>query len=190
MKAGLKNLLRVAVRSAVLLSAFLFIWLAVGVSKGEAAKDDYVAMTPSQLKNNITSSHPSAYYILASKLFAAGDRDEAIVWFYAGQLRYRFHLAAHPDLPADGDPAFFASLSEVVGRPINEYAAGNVEDWSEAMQQALDWDEHHENGFSSKTVYAAQWQQQRAGLIKLRNRVVGQSDEIRSQRLKNGLQNR
>ncbi|MHC1551297.1 hypothetical protein [Phyllobacterium sp. K27] len=189
MTARLKTLLRVTAASVALLSLFLFALSVIGVSEGKA-EDDYVAMTPTQLKSSIASSHPSAYYILASKLFAAGQRDEAVVWFYAGQLRYRFHLTAHPGLSADGDPALFASLSEVVGRPINEYAAGNVEDWSNAMQQALNWDEQHENGFTSKTVYAEQWQQQRAGLVKLRNRVRGQADEIRDQRLKNGLQNR
>ncbi|UXN58143.1 hypothetical protein [Phyllobacterium zundukense] len=181
--------MRVTAASAALLSTFLFILSAVGASEVRA-EGDYVAMTPTQLKSNISSSHPSAYYILASKLLAAGKRDEAVVWFYAGQLRYRFHLAAHPGLPADGDPALFASLSEVVGRPINEYAAGNVEGWSEAMQQALDWDEQHENRFTSKTVYAEQWRQQRAGLVKLRNRVRGEADEIRGQRQKNGLENR
>ena len=189
MIARLKNLLRVIATSAVLSSTLLVALAAVGVSEGRA-EDVYVTMTPAQLKSNIASNHPSAYYILASKLFAAGQRDEAVVWFYAGQLRYRFHLTAHPGLPADGDPALFASLSEMVGRPINEYAAGNVEGWSEAMQRALDWDERHENGFTSKSVYAQQWRQQRAGLIKLRNRVRGQADEIRNQRLKNGLKNR
>lgn len=189
MIAVLKNLLRVTATSAMLFSTLLFALMAVGVIKGRA-EDNYVAMTSTQLKSNIASSHPSAYYILASKLFAAGERDEAVVWFYAGQLRYRFHLTAHPGLPADGDPALFASLSEVVGRPINEYAAGNVEGWSEAMQQALEWDEQQDNGFTSKSVYAAQWRQQRAGLIKLRNRVRDQADKIRDQRLKNGLENR
>jgi hypothetical protein len=189
MIARLKGMLRSTATAGVLLCTFLFVSAAVGVSEGRA-EDDYMAMTPAQLKSNIESSHPAAYYILASKLFAAGERDEAVFWFYAGQLRYRFHLTAHPDLPADGDPALFASLSEVAGRPINEYAAGNVDGWADAMQRALDWDEQHENGFTSKSVYAEQWQRQRAGLAQLRDHVGDRAAEIRDQRLKNGLENR
>ncbi|MCO4317727.1 hypothetical protein M8997_011080 [Phyllobacterium sp. 21LDTY02-6] len=172
-------------------------WLLLGAillvpagTRESRSQDDFAAMTPAELKSNIEASHPAAYYVLASKLFSGGTRDEAVVWFYAGQLRYRFHLAAHPDLPADGDRALLASLSEVVGRPINEYAAGNVEEWASAMQGALDWDEQHDNGFTSKSAYAEQWLQQRAGLAKLRANVRAQAAEIRQQRLENGLENR
>jgi hypothetical protein len=58
---------------------------------------------------------------------AAGKRDEAVFWFYAGQLRYRVYLLVNKDkLEPSGDPAVFASLSEEIGRPLNEYAFGDI----------------------------------------------------------------
>jgi hypothetical protein len=77
--------------------------------------------TPAELKAGIEGKHPAAYYTLAAKLFRYdATKTEAVFWFYVGQIRYRYYLAANPTLPPDGDPALFASFSEVIGRPINE----------------------------------------------------------------------
>src|SRR6266542_644366 len=138
--------------------------------------EDFNRMTPAQLKAGIEKRHPAAYYILASKLFEAGSRDEAVFWFYAGQLRYRFHLAANPNLPPDGDPALFASLSEVVGRPINEYAMGEIDALTATIDKVLDWDQRTDNGFTSKTRHAAQWKDISDGLGKLRDMVRTRAD--------------
>ena len=80
-----------------------------------------------QIRNGIENKHPSYFYILAGKLFAAGKKDDAVFWFYAGQLRYRVYLVVNKDkLEPSGDPALFASLSEEIGRPLNEYAFGDI----------------------------------------------------------------
>ena len=63
---------------------------------------------------------PAEQDLLASRLLAANRKDEAVFWFYAGQLRYRIRLACHPELQPDTEPALFASLQEEVGRPIND----------------------------------------------------------------------
>ena len=44
----------------------------------------------------------------------------------------------------------FSALTEQVGRPVNEYIAGNVDEWLAAMQWALDWDAANDNGVTSK----------------------------------------
>lgn len=41
-----------------------------------------------ELKQNIESKHPIAYYFVAVKLFEH-DKEEAVFWYYLGQLRYR-----------------------------------------------------------------------------------------------------
>jgi hypothetical protein len=151
---------------------------------------DYNKLTPDELKASIEKQHPAAYYILAGKLFAAGAKDEAVFWFYAGQLRYRFHLAAHPDLPRGGDDALFASLSEVVGRPMNEYAFGDMPRLIATIDKVLAWDERTANGFTSKTQYATALTDIRDGLTKLRAHIVENGDQIRAERKKNGLENR
>ena len=73
-------------------------------------------------------------------MFREGKKDEAVFWFYVGQLRYRFHLKANPNMDPSGDPALFSSLSATVGKTINEYAGGNVKDWVKAIDRALKWD--------------------------------------------------
>lgn len=164
-----------------------------GVALGQAQPSGpgaFEAMTPEQLKAGIARQHPAAYYILAGKLFKAGEKDEAVFWFYAGQLRYRFHLGANPDLPRSGDPALFASLSEVVGRPLNEYAFGDLTQLSATIDKVLAWDERTDNAFTSKTTNAAAWTATRDGLSEMRRQVMASADQIRAQRTKNGLENR
>ena len=138
----------------------------------------------------IENKHPAAYYKAAAQLFQDGDRDEAVFWFYAGQLRYRVHLTCHPDLKPDGDPALFASLSESVGRPINEYAFGDPPALAATIGKVLDWDAATVNGFTSKADCAEAIETTRTGLAGLRDEVLARQDEIRREREKNGLPNR
>ena len=152
--------------------------------------DDFNRQTPQQLKASIEKQHPAAYYILASKLFESGEKDDAVFWFYAGQLRYRFHLTANPDLPPSGDAALFASLSEVVGRPINEYAFGDLAQLTATIDKVLAWDERSANGYTSKTTHAAALKGIRDGLGQMRTGIVENGDKIRAQRKQNGLENR
>jgi len=152
--------------------------------------DDPTKKTPEQLKKGIENQHPSTYYILAQKLFESGKKDEAVFWFYAGQLRYRFHLLANPDLEPSGDPALFASLSEVIGRPINEYAFGDLKALDATLEKVLTWDEATANGFTSTKAHRAEWTKTREGLKGLRKQVMDNGDSIRAQRKANGLPNR
>ena len=144
--------------------------------------------TPAQLKAKIEAKHPAAYYTLAAKLFKdTATKEEAVFWFYVGQLRYRYYLKATPNLPPDGDPALFASFSEVIGRPINEYAGGVPDVWIAQINKALAWDDAHENGFTPKTKAPEDYRQIRAGLVSLRDQLVAMKDKLPEMRRKNGL---
>jgi hypothetical protein len=92
----------------------------------QSPADPLLKMSPEQIKKGIENQHPIAYYVLAQKLFEGGQKDDAVFWFYAGQLRYRFHVSANPGLDPSGDPALLASMNESLGRPINEYAFGDL----------------------------------------------------------------
>ncbi len=142
-----------------------------------------------ELTANIADLHPAYYYALASRLFEDGQRDESVVWFYAGQLRYRARLTCHPEFEASGEPALFGSLQMVIGTMINEYAGADPEKWAGAMQRALDWDAEHENGFEPKSACGLAIEQSRAGLTGLREQMLGSVDEIRATREANGLPN-
>ncbi len=159
-------------------------------AQGAGPAGDATKKTPEQLKKGIENQHPSTYYILAQKLFESGKKDEAVFWFYAGQLRYRFHLLANPKLETSGDPALFASFSEVIGRPINEYAFGDLKALETTIDKVLTWDEETRNGFTSTKAHHAEWVKTRDGLNELRNYVIQNGDSIRAQRKANGLPNR
>lgn len=144
--------------------------------------DALVAIIPAQ--------HPAAYYVLATRLMAANRQDDAVFWFYVGQLRYRIRLACHPDLAPDGEPALFASFQQTVGAPINEYAGGDPDQWAAAMTRALEWDERTPNGFEPKAACAAHIAEQRSGMGQLIDHVRSNKEQIRAERASRGLTNR
>lgn len=146
-------------------------------------------MSAEEIRDHIENKHPAAYYILAQKLFNDEQRQEAVFWFYAGQLRYRVYLTCHPDLPADGDPALFGSLTEQIGRPLNVYAFGDVEALTTTIDRVLDWDQQTPNGYTPKTQCVDAVKLQRAGLDDLRRMVNSRADDIRETRRENGLPN-
>lgn len=152
--------------------------------------DDIQKLPQPKIEAALPSEHPSAYYGYAARLFREGKKDEAVFWFYVGQLRYRFHLKANPALEPSGDPALFASLGATVGQTINEYAGGDVKEWVKAIDRALKWDEENANDFTSKKKFSGFYEENRAGLKRMRDQVGSQEDAIREQRNKAGLPNR
>jgi hypothetical protein len=157
----------------------------------QASADDLSSLSIDQLKNGIENQHPSAFYILAQKLFTAGQKDDAVFWFYAGQLRYRVYLLVNNGkLDPSGDPALFASLSEEVGRSINEYAFGDIPQLAKTIDAVIAWDQSHANAQTPRDKYKSQYDQIVAGLTQMRDQVIKQADSIRKTRTANGLQNR
>jgi hypothetical protein len=130
--------------------------------------------------------HPSVYFERATKAWAAGDREVAVFWFYLAQLRYRARLAAHPELEASSEPALFAALMESVGRPINEYAFGNVAELSATIDRVLRWDDGQPDDAIPKAIR----ERVRDGLAGLRDTMRREAETIRAERRKNGLENR
>lgn len=158
---------------------------AVGISTDDAARLPEAEVLP-----RLPASHPAALYTYAARLFRDGRRDEAVKWFYIGQLRLRFHLTANPTMPLSGERALMASLNQVVGQPINEWAGGSPRDWAAAIHQALAWDAENENATTSRTQHSAAWQATREGLEDLRRSILDREDEIRAGRRQRGLENR
>jgi hypothetical protein len=152
-----------------------------------AAAQDFNAMSSAELLETVENTHPAAYFALAAKLYNEGRREEAAEWLYIGQIRYRFHLTANPDLPRSGDPALFDSLMNNVGRPINEYIGGDFDEWLTTIDDALAWDEAHPNGFTDKTANAEALTIVRTGLTSLRENLAERRSEIESYRRLNGL---
>lgn len=120
-----------------------------------------------KVENALPDSHPMAYYVYASRLFSEGDRGDALFWYYVGELRYRFYLAANPNLPSDAAPALFASLHESVGSVVTDHGKALGTSAAAELQRALDWDASHHNGVTSKSLHAKDWLRIRADFSKI-----------------------
>ncbi|NIX77813.1 hypothetical protein [Microvirga terricola] len=138
----------------------------------------------------LETKHPAEYYLRAKSLFESGQKDDAVFLLYLGQLRYRLYLTANPNLPKDRDPAVFSALSETVGRPINEYAFGDIPALARTIQAVLALDEARPDEFTSQTATPKQRREIREGLAEMRSTLLAQADAISAQRAKNGLPNR
>ena len=161
------------------------------LSLPKASAFDPATLSIEQLKNGIENQHPAYFYYLAKKLFAAGQKDDAVFWFYAGQLRYRVYLAVNKDkLDPSGDPAVFSALSEEIGRPINEYAFGDIPQLAKTIDAVVAWDQSHNNALTPREKHKSQYDEIVSGLTQMRDQLVQQADSIRKTRTTNGLPNR
>jgi hypothetical protein len=138
----------------------------------------------------LAGQHPAEYYMRASSVFGAGRKDDAVFIFYLGQLRYRAHLSARRDLKPDGDPALFGSLSEVVGRPLNEYAFGDLPALVAIIDAVIAYDTANPDRFTPPAQFPDVYVGVRDGLVKMKAQVLKDADQIRETRRQNGLENR
>jgi hypothetical protein len=104
-------------------------------------------------------------------------------------LRWRFMITAENDA-ASNENVLFSALSEQVGRPVNEYIAGDVDEWLAAMNWALEWDAANDNNITSKTEHADALESVRSGLESLIANVEDNRETIPKEREANGLENR
>ncbi|MGG2142545.1 hypothetical protein [Symbiopectobacterium sp. RP] len=90
-------------------------------------KNDYIQCPDMWQKNtaNCYQNNVAWLYLYAKQLLETGHKDEAVTWFYVGQLRWCYHLLAHPELPPDGEPAAMDALNATLGQAINEWAGGS-----------------------------------------------------------------
>jgi hypothetical protein len=155
-----------------------------------AGSQDLSQMSVAQLEAAAPRLHPAGLYVLAAKLLGEGRGQDAANWMYAGQLRYRFLLGATEAEGSSDAAILFSALSEQVGRPVNEYIAGDVDEWMAAISWALDWDAANDNSLTSKTEHAAVLTQIRDGLAEFGASLDGRREEIEKTRTENGLPNR
>ena len=163
--------------------------LAILALLGSALDAQTKVRTPPEA-SSLAGRHPAEYYKQAASLFGGGRKDDAVFIFYLGQLRYRAHLQARRDLKPDGDPALFGSLSETVGRPLNEYAFGDLARLADVIDAVLAYDAANPDRFTPPAQFPNVYVGVRDGLGKMKAQVLKDADQIRETRRKNGLENR
>jgi hypothetical protein len=139
------------------------------------------------IEQKLAQEHPANFLLYAGRLWAEGKGDAAIFWFYAGQLRYRFHLQVNPKQEPGGEFALAGALQATLGEPINLYAGGDIPNWIEQIDRVLAWDAATENGFTSKTDHPREWETTRAGLLKLRDKLRDDRPSLEAQRAEAGI---
>jgi len=81
-----------------------------GASTSPGLMESMANLPPAEIERRLPNEPPFNYYGYAGQLWAAGEKDKAVFWMYAGQLRFRFLLMTEPKADPSGDPALFASL--------------------------------------------------------------------------------
>jgi hypothetical protein len=144
-------------------------WLLAMTAYPAALKPEEVLERPrADVETALPASHPMAYFLYAGRCSKEGDSKDALFWFYVGELRYGFYLAANPHLPPDGDPALFQSLREEVGSLFIGQSQVTETDSKNALKRALDWDASHDNPVTSKSLHRRAWVETREALKALK----------------------
>jgi hypothetical protein len=179
-------LLRVLLLTAGLLSPMLAQADPAIAAGGNDATNQSQSQSIEALAAGIEHEHALAALELSKHLWEAGRKDDAIFFFYLGQLRYRAYLSANPNGDPSGGRALFDALMATMGPPINQYAFGDIHALVATIDRVIAWDDGHADDYAPRKAR----EDVKAGLKKMRDDVVARQDEIRRTRSEKGLPNR
>jgi hypothetical protein len=154
--------------------------------RGKEAANQSQSQSIETLAVGIEHEHALAALELSKHLWEAGRKDDAVFFFYLGQLRYRAYLLANPNGDPSGGRALFDALMAAMGPPINQYAFGDIPALLATIDRVIAWDDGHADDYAPRKAR----DEVKAGLKKMRDDVVARQDEIRRTRSEKGLPNR
>lgn len=102
-------------------------------AKGKALEESIKKIT-----NAPENYAPPVLYFLSSILFHGGKKDEAMFWFYAGQLRGRIDANICADKSAAGA---IDALNAKFGPQINQYAFKDIPKLTNTVEKVVVWEE-------------------------------------------------
>ncbi|MCB0375557.1 MAG: hypothetical protein KDD04_06530, partial [Sinomicrobium sp.] len=91
----------------------------------------------SEIIQNAENYAPPVFYLMSFALFEDDQKDDAMFWFYAGQLRGRYDANRCADKSAG---AAISELNAQFGPAINRYAFQNLDKLEEIVSKVLHWD--------------------------------------------------
>lgn len=101
-------------------------------------KGDVLAIRDMIVRDNALVT-PMTLFVLSARLFDAGEKQEAVFWFYAARDRYRITQAV-------GDPGVLATaldacnaFNTLMGPFINGYAFCNIDQQIKTLKAAAQW---------------------------------------------------
>lgn len=96
-----------------------------------------------EIRKKVDEVNIETLYVLAIRLYDAGEKDEAAYWFYTAQFRKNiFGKMQSGDKGGLGSPAFeiphaLQSFNDLSGTWINGYVAGNPENWEQIVRRTM-----------------------------------------------------
>lgn len=135
-----------------------------------------------EILTDITSKHPSNYFLLADQLQIQGEFSEATRWYYVAQIRYIAYLLSEPTIRTSADMAVYEEYRERIGIPLIYSASADTNEWTSAIKQALLWHSTHENSFTPKSEHADIYASIELGISDLSAYVAANQSMLRRQR--------
>ena len=147
--------------------------------------------TIEELEKEASKIHPVSIFKLSGELWKEGKKEEALMWYYIGSLRYRIRLESIKDTEEyEGENYYFEKM-EIETKPVFlEWAGGNPLQWAEQIAKAIEWDEKNINIYTSKNEHIEIYNTNIESVRKLIEILKDTSDDILSQRKEQGLENR
>ncbi len=112
----------------------------------------------------LAGQHPAEYYKRAGELFKEGKKDDAVFVLYLGQLHFRTYLLTNREAIRIRASGTFAALSEQIGKPITQYAFGNIPALARTIDAVLAYDAANPDTISSPPESADAHDEVRKGL--------------------------
>ena len=127
----------------------------------------------------LENRHPSGFFEAASDYYEQGKINDAALLFYIGQLRYRYYLAAKPDLEPGGEEALFASLRSALGSEINyKLGQNDVDTYIEILDAVIEWGKKRDYDYYPKKHNPEKYEKTLQGLKELRSHVTNNKDKF------------
>ncbi len=92
---------------------------------------------------------PPAFFALSHALFGLGHNDEAVFWFYAGQLRARYDANRCADVSAR---SAVTALAQQHGAEINQYAFTNLPKLQTIVAQVIEFDRKTPHNYDNRWI--------------------------------------
>lgn len=103
-----------------------------------------------KVANKLDKKHPSQYFDEMANYLNEEKFNEAAFLFYLGRMRYRYYNSANPKYQASNDGALLASLSMVLGEPINLYCRTNANNFIRILSVTKEYFKNNDYKFYSK----------------------------------------
>ena len=97
-----------------------------------------------EIRKKVDEVNIETLYVLAIRLYEAGEKDEAVYWYYTAQFRKNiFGKMQDGEQGGIGSPAFeiphaLQSFNDLSGKWINGYAGSNPENWAQTVKRVAD----------------------------------------------------